>query len=278
MTESEKKQSKNLLLITVVLALIVFSSVQTYYLIIMKDQLDSLQNQQASGQAPDTGVAETTTAPESSTVINDSAIAEDKGQQTADQGESLNTEQAERKQDAQKDIMAELDKRQQAPRQPRPPSRPRSPFDDDFFKGPYQPYGWDPYAEIERMEREMDRMFNETYKQLYNRPGIRRHFSSDDIMPDIDIKENRDEYIVRVNLPGADENDISVTLDGQRLTIKGRQEQKSQEQDPSGGFVFRERRSGNFRRSVTLPEPVYEGGMKTKVIDGVLTIIIPKVL
>ena len=45
--------------------------------------------------------------------------------------------------------------------------------------------------------------------------------------------------------------------------------------DP-GNIVFSERRSGNFRRSITLPEPVIEGGMKTKIENGVLTIVIPK--
>jgi HSP20 family protein len=95
-------------------------------------------------------------------------------------------------------------------------------------------------------------------------------------MPEMDVKEDRTQYIILVNLPGADENDISVSVDGRRLTIKGKRKSQKQNRSSNGNIVFSERRTGNFRRSITLPEPVIESGMRTKVENGVLTIIIPK--
>ena len=84
-------------------------------------------------------------------------------------------------------------------------------------------------------------------------------------------------YMVMVNLPGADENDISVTLDGQRLTIKGKRYYEKRDRNPSGNIVFQERQSGKFKRSLTLAHPVHQNKMKTRLDNGILKILIPKV-
>jgi HSP20 family protein len=297
MSEQDKNQPRNLLIGLLIAALIIFSAVQTWYLIIMKDQLDNLQNSQVSSRNIPAQIASTQDTTVHNKSIQDKSIQNNETAvqetnpvadlpsqdvQSATQPDDLkNKAQTE----VQQDPVYQADSRRSKPSYRRPPP-PRSLFDNDFFNDPYDSRQWDPFAEIERMQREMDRMLDDTYRQLYNRPGqsnnshnFYRHFSSDDFMPEIDLKENREEYIVRLKLPpNADENDISVTLEGQRLIIKSRREQRSQQRDSSGNFVFRERSSGNFQRSISLREPVYEGGMKSKMDNGVLTIIIPKAI
>ena len=90
------------------------------------------------------------------------------------------------------------------------------------------------------------------------------------------MREDQNQYIVLVNIPGADQKDVSVTLEGQRLTVMGKQEYKNQDRDANGNIIFSERRSGKFKRSITLRAPVDKKGMQTQIDNGVLRILIPK--
>ena len=92
----------------------------------------------------------------------------------------------------------------------------------------------------------------------------------------MDVKEDDKQYTVLVDIPGADAKSLSVDLDGQRLTVSGKQEYEKQDRDASGRLIFSERRSGRFDRSITLAEPVAQKGMQTQIDNGVLKITIPK--
>jgi len=151
---------------------------------------------------------------------------------------------------------------------------------------------WNPYGENELMRRDMDRMFERRPDRFTNHPGLRHpernkpdlnnrgfqyNFSQNLSTPEINVRENADHYIVYVNLPGTDKNDISVTLDGQRLSIKGKQDLNKQNRDAMGNVIFQVRQSGRFQRSITLSKPVDQSKMKTHLDNGVLKILIPKV-
>ena len=142
------------------------------------------------------------------------------------------------------------------------------------------------------MQHDMDRTFNRRFNRFnnqpgfndprFNNPGVNRpdfeyHFSQNISTPEIDVKENANQYTVLVNLPGADKKDISVTLNGQRLSIKGKQDYKKQNRDAMGNIIFQARQSGRFQRSITLSKPVDQNKMNTRLENGVLIIIIPKV-
>lgn len=151
-----------------------------------------------------------------------------------------------------------------------------SPFDDDWFNRPFNVQNWDPYQEIQRMQHEMDQMFNEAFGRFNRSPDFRHLYTDRTVTPDIDLKDEGDRYIAMVDLPGAEESDLSVTLENQTLTISGRLDYEQQNTGSPGSSIFRERRSGSFRRSITLPEPVKENGMQTELDDGVLKITLPK--
>lgn len=156
-------------------------------------------------------------------------------------------------------------------------SRPHSLFDDDFFNSaPYDARTWNPYEEIQRMQRDMDRMFNNAFNRFNASPDFQHLFSESITTPEMDVQEDNDKYTVIVNLPGSSKEDVSVNLNGQTLTIKGKQKIERLDKDSQGNIIFQERRSGSFQRSITLPDPVKQAGMKTKIDNGVLTVTIPK--
>lgn len=152
------------------------------------------------------------------------------------------------------------------------PTEPLTPLplpNEDFFNS--QP--WNPYAEMQRMQEEMEKMFGESFSRFH----LNTPLGSLSKTPDVDLQDKADHYRVTVNAPGADESSIAVKLDGQLLNITIKTEQgKQQEEDKSGSYRYRERFVGEFHRVLTLPGAVDAEGMKTEYRNGVLTITVPK--
>ena len=92
--------------------------------------------------------------------------------------------------------------------------------------------------------------------------------------PATDIVESDTHYILRADLPGVAEEDLSVKLDGDVLTISGKR--GSQSEQRQGGYVRYERSSGSFRRSVRLPEGVDADAIEANFDRGVLEVTVPK--
>lgn len=150
-------------------------------------------------------------------------------------------------------------------------------FNDDFFNSaPYDMQTWNPYEEIQRMQREMDRMFNNAFSRFNHSPDFQHLFRDGFATPEMDVTEDDENYTVIVNLPGSSEENISVDLNERTLTVKAEQKFEKIDKDSKGNIIFQERHSGAFLRSITLPGPVKHTGMKTEIDNGVLTITIPK--
>lgn len=132
---------------------------------------------------------------------------------------------------------------------------------------------WDPYAEIQHMQNEMEQMFDDSLSRFHMKTPL----GSLSRTPDVDLQDKPDSYIVTVNAPGADESSMNVKLDGQILHISIRTEQaKDETDDKNGKYEYRERFVGQFQRSLTLPGPANAAKMQTAYRNGVLTITIPK--
>jgi HSP20 family protein len=90
----------------------------------------------------------------------------------------------------------------------------------------------------------------------------------------VDVVETDDALVLSFDLPGIEEEKISVELDENVLTVSGERERAS---DSSEDRFYRyERRFGHFSRSVTLPTGVNEKGIKADYIKGVLEVRVPK--
>lgn len=93
-------------------------------------------------------------------------------------------------------------------------------------------------------------------------------------MPVIDVAETNDAIEVNAELPGVDEKDIKVSLDGNRLAISG--EKKGETKKDEKDWHVEERRYGSFYRLLPLPFKPEDGAIEAHFDKGVLHLNIKK--
>ena len=93
-------------------------------------------------------------------------------------------------------------------------------------------------------------------------------------MPVIDVAETNDAIEVNAELPGVDEKDIKVSLDGNRLAISG--EKKGETKKDEKDWHMEERSYGSFYRSLSLPFKPEDGAIEAHFDKGVLHLNIKK--
>lgn len=94
-------------------------------------------------------------------------------------------------------------------------------------------------------------------------------------VPQVDIKEEPNRFIVMVDVPGVDPKNIEISMENHVLTVKGERQAEHQESDAN--FTRVERSYGSFYRQFTLPESAASDKITAKTKQGVLEITIPKV-
>ena len=92
--------------------------------------------------------------------------------------------------------------------------------------------------------------------------------------PAFDVKENKDAFEFKADLPGMNEKDVDVKLTENRLTISGKREQEKT--DKSDTYYCYERLYGTFTRAFTLPDGVDADKISAEMKNGVLTLKLPK--
>jgi HSP20 family protein len=101
-------------------------------------------------------------------------------------------------------------------------------------------------------------------------------------VPAVDIREYDGHYAMEMELPGFDEKDVEVQVNGGSLSIASRKETESREgpEKPEakkdGRFLIRERRITSFSRSFTLPESVDPDQISASFKNGILTLELKK--
>jgi HSP20 family protein len=93
-------------------------------------------------------------------------------------------------------------------------------------------------------------------------------------VPAFEIKETKDAYEFRADIPGVAEGDIEITVTGNRLTVSGTRE--AEVEDRGDRYFATERVYGSFVRSFTLPDGVDPNGIRATLANGVLSITVPK--
>ena len=130
---------------------------------------------------------------------------------------------------------------------------------------------WEPFAELRRMDAEMDRMWGHTFRpfRLWHRHGRLDGYVA------IDVYHEDDNLVIKAALPGVDPEDTEVTFTEVTLTIKGdrRYEKEVKEED----YLHRERRVGTFRREVALPDNLDTEKAEATYENGILTVTIPRI-
>jgi HSP20 family protein len=123
----------------------------------------------------------------------------------------------------------------------------------DPFRIMREALGWDPFRDVEAIQSGAEV----------------RSFS-----PRFDVKETKDAYVFRADLPGVKQDGLEISLTGNRLTISGHREQERREQADT--YYASERSYGSFTRSFTLPEGVDAENVRADLKEGVLELTVPK--
>lgn len=130
------------------------------------------------------------------------------------------------------------------------PSNAMSPFDP--FRTMRELMRFDPFAEMSTMNVGQSLQFN----------------------PDFEVKETREGYQFRADLPGIKEKDLEISMTGNRLSVSGHRE--AEKRDESDRYYLYERSYGSFTRSFTLPDGIDSTKIAAELKDGVLTLMVPR--
>ncbi len=99
-------------------------------------------------------------------------------------------------------------------------------------------------------------------------------FYQSGLMPRLEMYEEKDELVIKAELPGIKKEDIDISLEGDCLTIKG--EKKQEEMSKEVTYYSCERCFGEYSRSVTVPFPVDTEHISSTFENGLLEIRLPK--
>lgn len=95
-----------------------------------------------------------------------------------------------------------------------------------------------------------------------------------DWIPAVDVKEEKEAYLIKAELPEMKKEDVKITIRDGVLTLAGERVLEKEEEGTTYHRV--ERRYGSFLRSFRLPENIVEEKIDATFLDGVLTVRVPK--
>ncbi|WP_414040511.1 Hsp20/alpha crystallin family protein [Acidithiobacillus sp. M4-SHS-6] len=90
----------------------------------------------------------------------------------------------------------------------------------------------------------------------------------------IDVLDRDNEIVIRAEVPGMDKDKLDVQVHGNQVYISGSKEENKTEEE--GKYIYRERRYGEFSRTVQLPVEVDASQSKASYKEGVLELVLPK--
>jgi HSP20 family protein len=124
----------------------------------------------------------------------------------------------------------------------------------------------DPMSGLLALQRELERVFQ-------NPLDVDLGVSGRGVFPAVNIFNDRDGYVVRLEVPGASPDQLQIEAQGRTLTIKGQRERRAAE---GASFHRRERNWGQFSRSLQLPESLDLARADATYKHGILTVRVPK--
>ena len=129
--------------------------------------------------------------------------------------------------------------------------------------------GWSGVDRWNNLRDELDSLFELPFWSNFGRQS--QLFSG--WSPALDLYQNNNEVIARIELPGMRKEDIEISLQDGMLTISGERKSDAPESDKAERS---ERYVGKFRRSVSLPTQVDANKVTATYRDGILTVTLPK--
>ena len=122
---------------------------------------------------------------------------------------------------------------------------------------------WDPWTDLARVREQLDEAF----------AGLTTRDRGSAWMPAADVAKEDGTIVIRLDLPGMQEQDVKVEIDGRQLVVSG--ERQDEHEETREGFYSRERRVGAFVRSFALPTSALDEQISAEFADGVLCVRVP---
>jgi HSP20 family protein len=150
--------------------------------------------------------------------------------------------------------------------------------------------GWNPIREFSRLQRRMDRVFDEMMEpwsrafgtestlalpSLSTTPSVSVSEEEMAFSPACDIRETEGHYLLSFDLPGVSKDDVRIEMQDRRLMVSGERHRELERRE--GSSRTQERYFGSFHRSFDLPLAVEAEKIQANYENGVLQIVLPKI-
>ena len=139
---------------------------------------------------------------------------------------------------------------------------------------PFSDWDRDIFGRMDKMRREMDRVFEDAFHDFRNAPEHKGFFDEPRFGSTFDLKEEGDNYVVRVYLPERDAQNINVTVEDRTLKIEAKEEERARKESEAG--ALHSRRKAAYSQLLTLPGPVQGEKMKVEKKEGMVVVTLPK--
>jgi HSP20 family protein len=137
-------------------------------------------------------------------------------------------------------------------------------------------WGLSPVRRVASLRDDLDNLFSLAFGRFGGLPAEPDRGSQflEGWFPAVDVYEDKDNLLVRAELPGMKKEDIEISLHEGFLTLSG--ERKGQEKKEGTETYRSERWLGRFQRTLSLPCSVVPDKIKATYTDGILTVTLPK--
>jgi len=125
---------------------------------------------------------------------------------------------------------------------------------------------------MDRMQRQMDSIFNQSFAEFQSQPGFGGLFNLARFDSSFDVQDEGNKYVVRAYLPDRNMNNVNVTIEGQMLKLEAKGE--NTQQGNKGDAVFSQ--NAQYSQILTLPGPVQSDKMTVDRKDNMLVVTLPK--
>ena len=116
--------------------------------------------------------------------------------------------------------------------------------------------------------------WSQFHQELNRLFGENSNIVTSDWVPVVDIKEEKDRFVLNADLPGVDRDNIDITMEDGVLSIRG--ERQLEDVTDGGEYKRVERAHGSFYRRFALPDEADPDKISARCSNGVLEVVIPK--
>ncbi|MCE5279341.1 MAG: Hsp20/alpha crystallin family protein [Planctomycetaceae bacterium] len=127
------------------------------------------------------------------------------------------------------------------------------------------PGAFDPFSSLRYMQRELDRLFGKGMALGQQIGG--------GVYPPVNVYNGRDDMIVECEMSGVKREDVDISITGETLVIKGVKKAPAEDEVK---YQRCERGSGDFSRTIVLPDRVDAEKVEASLVNGLLTVRLPK--